>query len=67
MLYPFLGWLTDVYITRYRSVLFSFFLRIVGAVLMILASIVLITNHHSSSSFTLLHDCIFSDFIDIIL
>ena len=45
LLYPFLGWITDVYITRYRSVLFSFFLMIVGAVPMILACIVFITKH----------------------
>ena len=42
LIYPFLGWITDVCITRYRSVLFSFFLMIVGAVPMILAGIIFI-------------------------
>ena len=45
LLFPLLGWITDVYITRYRLVLFSFFLMIVGAVPMILACIVFITQH----------------------
>ena len=38
LLYPFLGWLSDVYITRYRSVLFSFIIMIVGSVPMIVSS-----------------------------
>ena len=37
LLYPFLGWLSDVYITRYRSVLFSFIIMIVASVPMMLA------------------------------
>ena len=46
MLYPFLGWLTDVYITRYRSVLLSFILMIMGSVPILLASILYIVTQY---------------------
>ena len=49
MLYPFLGWLTDVYITRYRSVLLSFVIMMVGTFPMITAGILYITTQHSYS------------------
>ena len=46
LLYPFLGWLSDVYITRYRSVLFSFIIMIVGSVPMMLAGTLYALIHH---------------------
>ena len=45
LLYPFLGWITDVCITRYRSVLFSFIIMIMGAVPMILAGTLYIVTY----------------------
>ena len=46
LLYPFLGWLSDVYITRYRSVLFSFIIMIVASVPMMLAGSLYALTHH---------------------
>ena len=46
LLYPFLGWLSDVYITRYRSVLLSFIIMIVGSVPMMLAGTLYALTHH---------------------
>ena len=46
LLYPFLGWITDVCVTRYRSVLFSFIIMIMGAILTILAGTLYIVTHH---------------------
>ena len=46
LLYPFLGWLSDVYITRYRSVLFSFIIMIVGSVPMIFSGTLFIITQH---------------------
>ena len=46
LLYPFLGWLSDVCITRYRSVLFSFIIMIVGSIPMIIAATLYALTHH---------------------
>ena len=40
LLYPLLGWLADVYFTRYKFVLFSFILMIVSTALMSVAAVV---------------------------
>ena len=44
LLYPLLGWLADVYFTRYKFILFSFITVIVGSILFI-ASVALFTKY----------------------
>ena len=38
LLYPLLGWLADVYFTRYRFILLSFITMILGTVLLIVST-----------------------------
>ena len=42
LLYPLLGWLADVYFTRYKFVLFSFITMMVAAILMIVTASLLL-------------------------
>ena len=39
LLYPLLGWLADIYFTRYKFILFSFITMIVGNILMITSAV----------------------------
>ena len=46
LLYPLLGWLADVYFSRYKFVLISFIVTIVGTLLTIIPSFVFMYNEH---------------------
>ena len=46
LLYPLLGWLADVYFTRYKFVLLSSIFTIVGTVLTIITSVLFLFNEH---------------------
>ena len=43
LLYPLLGWMADVYFTRYKFVLFSFITMILGSVVMAIAAVSILT------------------------
>ena len=46
LLYPLLGWLADVYFTRYKFVLFSFILMIVSSFLVIFPTALFLAFNH---------------------
>ena len=53
LLYPFLGWLADVYFTRYKFIIFSVIAMIVATVLMIVAAVLLIVFSEVRALFAL--------------
>ena len=53
LLYPLLGWLADVYFTRYKFALFSFIMMIVSTVLMSAAAALFLNFNHYRSIFIL--------------
>ena len=51
--YPLLGWLADVYFTRYKFILLSYITMIVGTIFMITTAIVFIEFNHARALFLL--------------
>ena len=50
LLYPLLGWLADIYFTRYKFILFSFVTMIVGNILMFTSAVFFISRISSYSA-----------------
>ena len=53
LLYPFLGWLADVYFTRYKFVFASFLTIIIGSTLALASGLVYLNFPHSQGRFAL--------------
>ena len=53
LLYPLLGWLADVYFTRYKFVLFSFIMMLMSSVLLSAVAAVFVNFIHERSLFLL--------------
>ena len=53
LLYPLLGWLADVYFTRYKFILFSFMTMIVSSILLSVVSAIFVNFIHERGLFIL--------------
>ena len=63
LLYPLLGWLADVYFTRYKFVLFSFIIMIVSSILLSAVAAVFLNFIHERGIFILGGLAIFTSLI----
>ena len=53
LLYPLLGWLADVYFTRYRFVQFSFIIMVIATIPMIIGAAIFMEISHPRAYFLL--------------